>query len=62
MTNEWEAVDITDEDDIAETITRRDYEDSVSFFRGLMFGVFVSVGPWILLAAAIALAVKAITS
>lgn len=53
MTAEWEAVDITDEDDIAETITRRDYEDSVSFFRGLMWGLALVVIPCVVLGVAV---------
>lgn len=43
MTAEWSAVEWTDEDDIAETITRRDYEEGVAAFRGLLVGLVLSV-------------------
>lgn len=38
MTANWEAIDV-EEDDIAETISRRDFEEGVAAMRGVIVGL-----------------------
>lgn len=52
MSADWEAVELTDEDDIAEVLTQRDYEEGVATVKGILIGTAISLAPWLLVAAA----------